>query len=58
MEPELSRRVAAVMHYVRFELSDEQLDSFIDRLLRAVSFDKLPPADKQFIIKLEKKKAK
>jgi hypothetical protein len=54
MEPELSRRVAQIMFSVRTELSDEQYDSFIDRLLQAGSFEKLSLADQQLIIKLEK----
>ena len=59
MDPELSRRAAAVMYYVRIRLSDEQIQSFIERLDQAGSFDKLSQDDKQFIFQLEKdKKAK
>lgn len=59
MDPELSRRAAAVMNYVRIRLSDEQIQSFIERLDQAGSFDKLSQDDKQFIFQLEKdKKAK
>lgn len=56
MGPELSRRVAQIMYYVRTRLGNKEIDLFIDRLVQVDTFNELSLTDQQLIIQLEEYK--